>query len=110
MKKIFIFYYEFKNTAGNHCGMAYFARKLKQNLGSDVKLVRIPQNYAKFREILKKIWRQATIKLTARKSRPEDVFFFMEYINPSQAPGDHCTIAEEMRRQGIKNKFHPMLF
>jgi len=104
VKKIFIFYYEFRNTSGNHCGMAYFARKLKQNIGLDVKLIRIPQNYAKFREILKKIWRRATIKLTARKSRPEDVFFFMEYINPSQVPGDHCTIVEEMRRQGIQNK------
>lgn len=102
--RIFIFYYEWENTAGNHCGMVYFARCLKKYLGCKTKLIRTPRRYRRYRYGLQRLWKYLTIKYTSIGLRPDDIFFFMEYLSPPRASGDHCGIVLNIRKQGVKNK------
>ena len=44
---IYIVYYEWKNTAGNHAGMAYLFRYIKEQNPKTVKLIRVPHYIAK---------------------------------------------------------------
>lgn len=44
------------------------------------------------------------VKLSTVRLRPDDVFFFMEYLSPPRLSGDHAGIVEAMRRQGIRNR------
>jgi glycosyltransferase involved in cell wall biosynthesis len=105
MPRLIVFYYEWPNTAGNHSGMAYLVACLKKDAGFKMKLIRTPKNYMNWRELVKRLWRLSIIKYLKFILRPDDIFFFMEYINPSQAPGDHCAIALDLRKKRVNNKF-----
>jgi len=104
MLRIIIFYYEWPSTAGNHAGMAYFARCLKRDLGYKVKLIRTLRRYEHSRHRLKQLWKNLVVKYIKIGLRPTDIFFFMEYLSPPRASGDHCGIALDMREKGLKNK------
>lgn len=103
--RVIVFFYEWPNTAGNHSGMAYLATCLKQSLGFEVKLIRVPNKYIYWRELVKRLWRLSVVNYIRFSLRSGDMFFFMEYINPSQAPGDHYAIASDLRRKHVNNKF-----
>ncbi|HVD98463.1 MAG TPA: glycosyltransferase [Cytophagaceae bacterium] len=80
MGKIYILYYEFKSTAGNHAGMAYLARYLAKN-NSQVYLIRhIPQEYkgGKYIGYMYSLLLALYLLLRVRKN---DKIFFMEYIS-----------------------------
>jgi len=105
MPRIIVFYFEWPNVRGNHTGMAYFAECLKKYSRSEVKLIRTLRKYSSWREIVKRLWRESVIKYIRFVLQPDDIFLFMEYINPSQVPGDHCAIASDLRKKGVNNKF-----
>jgi glycosyltransferase involved in cell wall biosynthesis len=44
------------------------------------------------------------VRFTTLDLKPDDIFFFMEYLSPGRQAGNHCLVAQEMRRRGIKNK------
>lgn len=101
--KIIIFYYEWPNTAGNHAGMAYFARCLKRDLPFPVKLICVPNGYKNYRNRFQLLWRYFMIRFATLNLNSDDVFFFMEYLGGRQC-GDHRAIALDLRARGIRNQ------
>lgn len=101
--RVVTFYFEWANTAGNHAGMAYFARCFKRDLGFPVKLIRIPTAFKTLRNRFQLLFRYMVIRYSTFNLRRSDIFFFMEYLGGRQC-GDHRAIALDLRARGIKNR------
>ena len=101
--RISIFYYEWENTAGNHCGMAYLAKHIKKSLDIPVKLYKCPKNYRRWQHRSRKLWRTIIIIWLRLTSKKDDVFFFMEYLSGMQA-GDNREYALALRKHGFDNR------
>ena len=108
MPRVVVIYYDWKNTAGNHTGMAYFARAMKIAWGKKVRLIRSPINYGRLHNKFQWLWRYLTIRYLKIRLRPGDIIFFMEYLG-GRISGDHRAIALHMRALGINNKMVGMV-
>lgn len=98
---VYILYYDFQATSGNHAGMSYLARKLKAQF-PDVQLIKhIPQEikggrfWVHIHSVL--IFCYLFIAL-----KPGDKVFFMEYLTYGVAFQDR--IAKWLKRAGKSNK------
>ena len=103
MFKATIFYYEWPSTAGNHAGMAYFARRLKENYPHQVRLIAVPVQISQARYRVQKLWRMWLVSRLSLGLDPQERFFFTEYLS-GRISGDHRAIALEMRRRGMQNR------
>lgn len=103
MPKLFIIFYTWPNTAGNHAGMAYLAKELKNSSPKKVKLVEIPQNInswpiklQRLHFYLLSVWLRITLTRM-------DKLLFMEFLG--NRSGNQTGIAIKLRKWGVKNWF-----
>jgi glycosyltransferase involved in cell wall biosynthesis len=106
MSTIYIVYYDYKNTKGNHAGMAYLAKYLDQNI-DEVRLIKnIPQEYKLGKYIA---WGYAIflglyLALVLKKG---DKVIFLEYL--TKKLGHQVVTAKLLRFFGLKNKFYALV-
>lgn len=77
--KVFLVYFEWSNTKGNHAGMAYLAKKLADDYEC-VRLIKMISGKSRFKKALNLlyIWIIATyLKITTKRN---DKIFLMEYL------------------------------
>lgn len=106
MSKIYILYYDFKNTSGNHAGMAYLAKYLNANC-ENIKLIK---HISQERRGGKYIGRFYSVLLTLYlflNIKKDDKVFFMEYISGDFAYQDK--IANLLRFFGKHNTLSGMV-
>ncbi len=106
--RINIFYYEWENTAKNHCGMAYWVKCLQRDIGLPIKLIKCPQNYGKWRHGYRRLWRKLLLLINSFGRTDKDIYFFMEYLGGKNS-GDHRELALELRKQGAENRLIGMV-
>jgi hypothetical protein len=97
-KRIFIVYYDFPNTSGNHTGMAYLAKQLKKKTGRVV-LYKTPRTINKWHNRLQKLWRDWTVFKINSSFKRGDSVLFMEYL--TNASGWQTEIAINIREKKI---------
>jgi len=93
LPRIKAFYYEWPGTKDNHAGMAYFAKRLKKDIGLPISLVcNSPRDYKKIN--FSKHYARLTMPWT-------DCLFFKEYLSPI---GIACqeNVALRLRQWGVK--------
>ncbi|MDN3583740.1 glycosyltransferase [Mucilaginibacter flavus] len=106
MGKMFIVYYDFKHTSGNHAGMSYLVKYLEQNL-TEVKLIKnIPQQFPGGGKLSKihAVFLAFYIKLMANRS---DKVFFFEYLTKGFANQD--LTAKILRKLGAENEIYALV-
>lgn len=84
MNKIYIHFVDWKNTSGNHAGMAYLCKKLKIN---DIKIELIELKLCQIRGGKYINWLRSLIHTFyfIRKCKKGDTVFFMEYMTKNSA-------------------------
>lgn len=101
MNKIYVLYYDFKSTAGNHAGMAHLARALNTELDNVVIVKHFPQEY-KGGKYVGFIYAYCLLFYLMVKLKKNDKVFFMEYL--SGYFGYQDLISKKLRRLGYKNQ------
>jgi glycosyltransferase involved in cell wall biosynthesis len=103
MQKLFVIYYEFSNTSGNHAGTAYFAKYIKEYLPLKVVLIKIPNQLQSFQTRIQKIWRHLIKWYIFFSSGKDDVVFLMEYFG-NAAASHQREIAIALRKIDYRNR------
>lgn len=93
--KVYIVYFEWSNTAGNHAGMAHLFRYLYNNNKQKIKLIQIPSSLPRKNRYLRKIYLYC---LSLYLYIFADRVFLTEYLGNNS--GDHTSIANLLRRWG----------
>lgn len=77
--KVYIIYFEWKNTAGNHAGMAYLARQLNDNISSVrvIKMISSKYKYLRVINFVYSIFLSIYFRIILKK---EDKVLLMEYM------------------------------
>ncbi|TAF45003.1 MAG: glycosyltransferase family 1 protein [Sphingobacteriales bacterium] len=102
----FLVYYDFKNTMGNHAGMAYLANFLKLNV-TNLKLIKNPNQEFKFGGFLSKIYAIYLGIYLALKVKKHDKIFFFEYLTKDIAYQDLTLFI--LRKLNIKNQIYVLV-
>jgi glycosyltransferase involved in cell wall biosynthesis len=101
-KKVYIIYFDYKNTSGNHAGMAYLAHQLKKKIDLRVVLLKTPENINRWPVFMQKLWRTYVTIILVSTSKKNDVVFFMEYL--TNASGWQTEIAFRIREKKLPLK------
>jgi len=113
MNKVYIVYYDWANTRGNHAGMAYLARQLKADKPKQIKLIkhifRFDLNYLgrKLYTIYAPIYSFFIALYLFLVLKSNDKVFFIEYC--ADLPGSEQFIARILRTLGVKNEFFGLI-
>lgn len=91
--KLYIVYYEWPNTAGNHAGMAYLFRSLHSNHKKDIKLIQIPSSLPRKNKYLQKLYMYALVVYLFVVAKR---VFLTEYLG--NASGNQTGIADRLRK------------
>jgi glycosyltransferase involved in cell wall biosynthesis len=102
MGKIYIVYYDFKNTSGSHCGMQYLAKYIKSERKNIVLIKHIYQQF-KWGYYLGFIYARLISLYLYFTLKSNDKVFFLEYCTGSI--GFQHRIASFLRKHNFKNKF-----
>lgn len=98
---IYILYYNFPSTAGNHAGMSYLAHKLKAQF-PDVKLIKHAPQEIKGAKYWLKIQQALIFCYLFVVLKPGDKVFFMEYLTYGVAFQDR--LARWLKKAGKQSK------
>jgi glycosyltransferase involved in cell wall biosynthesis len=106
MPRIFIVYYSFKNTAGNHAGMAYLAKVLKDSGNQIQLLANLPQEYkgGRYLSRIHAFFLSLYLVLILKKN---DKVFFFEYL--TKEVGHQEKIADTLRSFGKQNQLYGLV-
>ncbi|SKB48754.1 Glycosyltransferase involved in cell wall bisynthesis [Parapedobacter luteus] len=99
--KVYLLYYDFKHTSGNHAGMAYFSRQLANQVPQIVLVKHINQEYrgGRFVAYIYAICIFIYLLFVLKKG---DKVVFMEYLSKYFAHQN--VIANLLRRVGLKQR------
>ncbi|MDD5362975.1 MAG: glycosyltransferase [Ignavibacteria bacterium] len=102
--RIFVYYFDWDNTSGNHSGMAYFVRNYSLKSAHKVKLLRVPRNYSVCNSIFQRLWREYIILYLKLFAGKDDVIFFNEFLSQGQKTGHPVEISLALREKNIKSR------
>ncbi len=99
-KKTYIIYYEWANTAGNHAGMAYLFRTLKELNKKNICLIKIPTHINDWNRKFQKLYTYLLILFLYVKANKKDNVFFTEFLGNKS--GNQTFIANKLKQWKIK--------
>lgn len=102
MGRIFLLYYDYKHTSGNHAGMAHLARALKAS-NPAIRLIRQPKQEYKGGWVPALLYTIGLAIYLRVVLRPNDRVVFFEYLSGDF--GFQDTITRLLRRWGVRNRF-----
>ncbi|WP_026994621.1 glycosyltransferase [Flectobacillus major] len=100
MERVYIIYYDFKNTSGNHAGMAYLSRYINSK-NERVRLIKNPNQEFKFGRLLARLFAFFLPFYLFIILRKTDKVFFFEYLSKGFAYQDLSL--KIMRILGLSN-------
>ena len=105
MRKTYIIYYEWPSTAGNHAGMAYLFRKLKEWNKKNVRLIKIPTNISKWNSKIHKLYIYMIIIYLYVITTGKNNIFITEYLCGLDC-GNLPLIAKKLQTLGTKAQLY----
>lgn len=99
-RKTYIVYYEWANTAGNHAGMAYLFRALKQWNKKDVCLIKIPTGINDWKRRVQKLYTYLLLLFLYLRTNEKSNIFFTEFLG--NRSGNQTFMAEKLKQWKTK--------
>jgi len=97
---IYIFYFDWENTSGNHAGMAYFFRFLQKRIDLPVRLLKTLRAYGTWRHCFRRLYRRFWVEYLAWTVKSGDIVYLTEYLGGRKS-GDYVELASELRGRGV---------
>lgn len=113
MGKVYIVYYDWANTRGNHAGMAYLAKQIEKHHTSKVQLIkhafRFDLSYPgrKLYQLYAPVYSFLIALYLVFRLKSTDKVFFLEYCGAFS--GSEQFIAKILRKFGVKNEFYGLI-
>ncbi len=106
MGKVYIVYYEFSGTSGNHAGMAHLVRLLRQEIPT-IRLIKSLPHHYKLGKYIAQVYAVLLAVYFRFVLKKEDKVFFFEYLTKGTAY--QALTAKTMRGLGIKQPVYALV-
>ena len=106
MDRIFIVYYEFNSTSGNHAGMAHLVKMIKRDL-PEVRLIKSMPHYFKLGKYIARIYAVLLAFYFLLVLKKNDKVFFFEYLTKGTA--FQALTSMLMRALGITSPIYALI-
>jgi glycosyltransferase involved in cell wall biosynthesis len=106
MNRIFVVYYEFNNTSGNHAGMAHLVKMIREDL-PEVRLIKSVPHYFKLGKYIARIYAVLLAFYFFLVLKKGDKVFFFEYLTKGTA--FQALTSMLMRALGITSPIYALI-
>lgn len=107
MGKTYIVYYEWPNTAGNHAGMAYLFRSLKQRNTDTVRLIKMPTNINKWNKRIQRMYMYLMVLFLYFVVGSKNSIFFTEFLGNNS--GNQTRMAHLLKKLNPTTKLYGLV-